>query len=558
MTIYDTSSTVQAVCRVYENGLAVTDNGAGTIHIVCHLDPSSGKNILLWDDIKAVFGNALYVRSGDLAIPFLKGLDFKNLDPLRIAAIPGLTLNVVVTGPAMVASPPLSALQAPPSRDLTHKNVKEWAKAIAENVSFFGSNYAPTICSEVPSTTACAFTPLIVPTESEAGSLWNERVQEARWEGRLLIETADAQETQHQQQIRNNSSVSPQEVPTAPISFTPELANMMARAESGDYAAQETLGDMCIDGEVVPRDVQAAIDWYLRTDSGGGSTAIETKLRSICLSNIGVTQEYLTAVDRHHKAVVQGGFAAQRNLGGLYFAAQDYTQALTWYQKAAEQGDTTAQHNIGYLYHKGLGVSQDYAEAMTWYRKAAEQGLAAAQDNIGKLYHKGLGVSQDYAEAMTWYRKAAEQGLAVAQYNIGYLYRKGLGVSQDYVEAMTWYRKAAEQGLAAAQDNIGKLYHKGLGVSQDYAEAMTWYRKAAGQGLAAAQYNIGYLYRKGLGVSQDYAEAMTWYRKAAEQGHAAAQDNIGYLYRKGLGVSQDYAEAMTWSRKAVEQGNAAV
>ncbi|KAG0372269.1 hypothetical protein BGX24_000483 [Mortierella sp. AD032] len=292
------SSTVQAVCRVYENGLAATDNGAGTIHIVCHLDTSSGKNILLWDDIKAVFGNALYVRSGDLAIPFLKGLDFKNLDPLRIAAIPGLTLNVVVTGPAMVASPPLSALQAPPSppsppsRGLTHKNVKEWAKATAEN-------------------------------------------------------------------------------------------------------------------------------------------------------------EYLTALDRHHKAVVQGGFAAQRNLGGLYFAAQDYTQALTWYQKAAEQGHAAAQHKIGYLYQQGLGVSQDYAEAMTWFRKAAEQGHAAAQNAIGYLYYEGLGVSQDYAEAMIWFRKAAEQGHAAAHDNIGYLYHKGLGVSQDCAEAMTWSRKAVEQRNAA-------------------------------------------------------------------------------------------------------------
>ncbi|OAQ35355.1 hypothetical protein K457DRAFT_1422175 [Linnemannia elongata AG-77] len=110
MTIQDTSSTTQAVRRIYENGHAVIDNGVGTIHIACHPD-TSGKNILLWDDIKAVFGNALYVRSGDFALPFLKGPDFKNLDPPRIATIPGVTLDVVVTGPAVVASPPSSAFQ---------------------------------------------------------------------------------------------------------------------------------------------------------------------------------------------------------------------------------------------------------------------------------------------------------------------------------------------------------------------------------------------------------------------------------------------------------------
>ncbi|KAK3823645.1 MAG: hypothetical protein J3R72DRAFT_479665 [Linnemannia gamsii] len=163
------SSTTQAVRRVYENGHTVTDNGADTIHIVCHMDASSGKNILLWDDIKAVFGNALYVRSGDLALPFLKGLNFKNLDPPRIAAIPGVTLNVVVTRPAVVASPPTSILQTTPSLDLTYKNIEEWkAKTAFENLSHFGSNHVPSICSEVSSTTAPAFTPLIVTTESEA------------------------------------------------------------------------------------------------------------------------------------------------------------------------------------------------------------------------------------------------------------------------------------------------------------------------------------------------------------------------------------------------------
>ncbi|KAF9113433.1 hypothetical protein BGX30_006950, partial [Mortierella sp. GBA39] len=46
---------------------------------------------------------------------------------------------------------------------------------------------------------------------------------------------------------QNDSSVPPQEVLPAPTSFTLELANTMARAESGNFVAQETLGDMCLD-----------------------------------------------------------------------------------------------------------------------------------------------------------------------------------------------------------------------------------------------------------------------------------------------------------------------
>jgi len=132
-------------------------------------------------------------------------------------------------------------------------------------------------------------------------------VQDTRWEGRLLIEAADAQETQHQQLVRADSSVS-QEVLPAPTSLTPELSNMMVRADSGDHVSQETLGDMCadIEGRVVPDDVQAAID-------------------------------------QHHEAADQGDSTAQYNIGVLYFDAQEYSQAMIWSRKAAEQGHVLAR-----------------------------------------------------------------------------------------------------------------------------------------------------------------------------------------------------------------------
>ncbi|KAG0368567.1 hypothetical protein BGX24_002769, partial [Mortierella sp. AD032] len=57
---------------------------------------ASGKDIILWGDILAVFQNAHYVRSGTIALPFLKGPSFKNLDHLRIAEVQGATLDVAI------------------------------------------------------------------------------------------------------------------------------------------------------------------------------------------------------------------------------------------------------------------------------------------------------------------------------------------------------------------------------------------------------------------------------------------------------------------------------
>ncbi|KAG0374139.1 hypothetical protein BGX24_010788, partial [Mortierella sp. AD032] len=104
MTNQESHLNVQAVRRVYENELptncsTTTPAPPGTIYLVCHSDDSSGKDILLWDDILAAFkDDVIHVRYGAVVLPFLKGPNFKNLEPLRIAKIHGATLNIVVKG----------------------------------------------------------------------------------------------------------------------------------------------------------------------------------------------------------------------------------------------------------------------------------------------------------------------------------------------------------------------------------------------------------------------------------------------------------------------------
>jgi hypothetical protein len=77
MNPQETHSNIQAVRRVDENGYP-SSAPSKIIHIVCHPDTMTGKDVLLWDDILAVFKNALYVRSGTVALPFIKGPNFKK------------------------------------------------------------------------------------------------------------------------------------------------------------------------------------------------------------------------------------------------------------------------------------------------------------------------------------------------------------------------------------------------------------------------------------------------------------------------------------------------
>ncbi|KAK3833212.1 MAG: hypothetical protein J3R72DRAFT_478104 [Linnemannia gamsii] len=90
---------VQAVRPVNKDSLdsAVHSTPAPRIiYFDCHVDPATKKGFVLWDDIRLAFSDALYIRHLDKVVPFMKGIDFMPLQPLRIAATPEVVLDVVV------------------------------------------------------------------------------------------------------------------------------------------------------------------------------------------------------------------------------------------------------------------------------------------------------------------------------------------------------------------------------------------------------------------------------------------------------------------------------
>jgi TPR repeat protein len=87
--------------------------------------------------------------------------------------------------------------------------------------------------------------------------------------------------------------------------------------------------------------------------------------------------------------------------------AQCYATAAEWYRKAAEQGSVAGELRLAAVYRDGRGVAQDRSQAADWYRKAAEQGDVFAQATLGALYSMGQGVPQSDVEAYYWLALAA-------------------------------------------------------------------------------------------------------------------------------------------------------
>lgn len=224
----------------------------------------------------------------------------------------------------------------------------------------------------------------------------------------------------------------------------------------------------------------------LRAKAERGEAAAEFRLGVIYAKGDSVAKNPVEAAKWYREAADQGHLLAQYHLGKMYDTgsgvAKDPTEAAKWYRMAAQQGDQYSQMILGRDYEIGYGVTKDPTEAVKWYRMAAEQGNAIAQGILGGIYHQGKGVPFDFAEAAKWFRLSAEQGNAYSQYFVGLAYTNGEGVIKDPVEAVRWYRKGALQGEYFSQYMLGRSFAQGVGVLKDEIEALAWYNLCAVSG----------------------------------------------------------------------------
>ncbi|KAG9068837.1 hypothetical protein KI688_011123 [Linnemannia hyalina] len=424
-------------------------------YVDCHTDPQTQKPVVLWDDILQAFDNAVQIRDKARVVPFLKGDDFRNLEPRRIAALPSTVLDVVVNGPSVdtkVASSLPGSMQEEVKEMWSDKDVVASQSTTTpststvrrssvydlENIAMENYNHI-----DRPPSPQCATSDF----SARRNPVWG--LENAAMDSYSHIDNpAFAPPLQGPQAMADDQSPIDKNLPALPhsnhdakpplraphstttdVPIEKDLAQLSISASLGDTSAQVALGNLYTDGEGVLQDYQSAIDWYLK------SAIKEIQLASA----------------------------------------------------AADQGHANAQTNIGLMYGEGDGVPQDFAKAMEWFRMASDQGYAGAQFIIGVTYYVGQGVPQDFAKAMEWFRMAADQGHAGAQFIIGVMFKVGKGIPKDYAKAMEWFHMAADQGHAGAQFNIGIMYTKSLGVTKSDSEARRWFQKAADRGHPKAE-----------------------------------------------------------------------
>jgi hypothetical protein len=157
----------------------------------------------------------------------------RNRDPLRIAAVPGITLDVVVTG--QLVSPESSSHNSVSSSNLaTNTDRQNPAYGLVEEAL---ENY--THINNIATALACQGTR---PTPNNQFP---------------VQDSEDDSKPQHSLSMTQLTHA-PQEYTS---SITRDFAQTLMRAQLGDKDAQVSVEDMYRDGQDIAQDYQAAMDW---------------------------------------------------------------------------------------------------------------------------------------------------------------------------------------------------------------------------------------------------------------------------------------------------------
>ncbi|KAF9148028.1 hypothetical protein BG015_010272 [Linnemannia schmuckeri] len=537
--------------------------------------------IVLWENILAVFHDALYVRHETGVLPFMKDIKFRTLSPQRIAAIPDATLEIVIEG------------QVPYTEAGTSQTIPEQVfMDISVNTSRGGgeggrSTYYPPPPPPTSFLSTQDSSSFIAPAPSNKTPRAPECLSGDYVDYRMYDHTP----------LPSDAHYVP---PAAPIDVV-KIADTLSRTYLGSAGADQHMsgkerGYGSRPGPQAIVDDRLKMPFYQQQqcrveqnqDQHGDRIRQQSPLTDLKVVEdlqpaLHVKEEDLESPETlsAYKCDAENGSAsaayaiALQYDNGLDGTLKDDKKAAEWYMISAKQGYASAQYNLAVMYDEGRGLQQSDAEAMEWYLHAAAQDHAGAAYNLGLFYEHGQGVLQSFTEAMHWYMKAAELGHdlhkafewylraaeqehASAEHNLGVMYENGEAPGlQDYTKAMEYYLRASSRGHARAQFSVGLLYDTGKGIDQNSRKALEWYLKSAELNHAPAQFNVGFMYEHGEEVSRDLGVAFEWYLRAAKQEHAKAQYSVGVFYQRGIEgkVARDLRVAKDWLEKAVAQGH---
>ena len=345
---------------------------------------------------------------------------------------------------------------------------------------------------------------------------------------------------------------------------TEKYINLLSQSANLGYVqALNDLGDLYFNGELAPKHMGKAYEYFLKASQNGSGYGSYSCGFILMKGSSDIPRDIEKGLSMFRLAVDQNYKAATRDLARYYYSLEteeDNRKALDYYLQYIEYNpkDTDTLLHIGLIYESGLGVPLNIDLARRYYERAAEQDeTGMAYNFLGGTYMNDEETESNERKAVHYFQKAIELGNTNAMFRISYNLHNGKGGLQvDIPREIELLTEASKRGNHQATYRLGLLFEDNeSGMAQNLELSVKYFQLAADNGILAAINKMGELYLFGEVIPANLTKAISCFTAASEQGYGKASYWLGRLHTDGIGqLEKDTQKAMNYYRKAIEQG----
>ena len=345
---------------------------------------------------------------------------------------------------------------------------------------------------------------------------------------------------------------------------TEKYINLLSQSANLGYVqALNDLGDLYFNGELAPKHMGKAYEYFLKASQNGSGYGSYSCGFILMKGSSDIPRDIEKGLSMFRLAVEQNYKAATRDLARYYYSLEteeDNRKALDYYLQYIEYNpkDTDTLLHIGLIYESGLGVPLNIDLARRYYERAAEQDeTGMAYNFLGGTYMNDEETESNERKAVHYFQKAIELGNTNAMFRISYYLHNGKGGLQvDIPREIELLTEASKHGNHQATYRLGLLFEDNeSGMAQNLELSVKYFQLAADNGILAAINKMGELYLFGEVIPANLTKAISCFTAASEQGYGKASYWLGRLHTDGIGqLEKDTQKAMNYYRKAIEQG----
>lgn len=345
---------------------------------------------------------------------------------------------------------------------------------------------------------------------------------------------------------------------------TEKYINLLSQSANLGYVqALNDLGDPYFNGELAPKHMGKAYEYFLKASQNGSGYGSYSCGFILMKGSSDIPRDIEKGLSMFRLAVEQNYKAATRDLARYYYSLEteeDNRKALDYYLQYIEYNpkDTDTLLHIGLIYESGLGVPLNIDLARRYYERAAEQDeTGMAYNFLGGTYMNDEETESNERKAVHYFQKAIELGNTNAMFRISYYLHNGKGGLQvDIPREIELLTEASKHGNHQATYRLGLLFEDNeSGMAQNLELSVKYFQLAADNGILAAINKMGELYLFGEVIPANLTKAISCFTAASEQGYGKASYWLGRLHTDGIGqLEKDTQKAMNYYRKAIEQG----